>query len=447
MSDVPEVRYARSGDVHVAYQTFGTGPHLVAAPPFIQNLEMLWEDPTGGYPRFLRRLAEYRTVTILDKRGTGLSDRVPGMVGVEERMDDLRAVMDAVGAERATLTGVSEGGPLALLFAATYPERVESLVLVNTTARFVASPDHPYGPSPEVFDRFIVELVAKWGTEESIFIPFWTPSLQGDPTIRAWMARYERAGASPGAIREHMAWVREIDVRAALPALTCPILQLQRVDDGIVTLAQGRKLAEALPHVTYVELPGGDHPPWVGDVDGVLDEIEQFLTGERAHRPAAERVLATVLFTDIVGSTERAVAEGDERWRSLLDRHDAMVRRVLATSDGREVKTTGDGFLVVFDSPSRAVRAAAAIAEGATAIGLEVRCGVHTGEVERRGADIAGLGVHLGARIAALAEPSEVLVSTTVRDLVIGSGLRFEDRGRHTLKGVEGEWALLRLAT
>lgn len=445
MGEVPEVRYARSGDVHVAYQTFGRGPHLVSAPPFVQNLEMLWDDPTGGYPRFLRRLAEYRTVTIIDKRGTGLSDRVSGMVGVEERMDDLRAVMDAIGAETAALTGISEGGPLAMLFAATYPERVEALVLVNTAARFVAAPDHPYGPTPELFDQFVEELVARWGTPESIFIPFWTPSLRGDPELRTWMARYERAGASPGAIREHMAWVREIDVRAALPALRCPTLILQRVDDGIVTLAQGRVLAEALPDATFVELPGGDHPPWVGDIDGVLDEVERFLTGDQPQARPSERVLATVLFTDIVASTERAVAEGDERWRSLLDRHDALVRRILSVHDGREVKTMGDGFLAVFDSPSRAVRAATAITGGASGLGLDVRCGVHTGEVERRGDDVAGLGVHIGARIAALAGPAEVLVSGTVRDLVIGSELVFEDRGLHQLKGVAGEWPLLRV--
>ena len=437
---VPDIHYARSGDVHIAFQTFGSGPSLVGVPPFMQNLEALWDDPSGLYPRFLNRLAGFRTVTHFDKRGSGLSDRVPGLVGIEDRMDDFRAVMDAAGIERASIAGVSEGGPLAMLFAATYPERVETLALLGTAARFVAGDGYEHGPSPDAFAQFVDQLASHWATPESLLVPVFMPSLFEDTAFRRWSARYERLAASPGAVRDIMRFIAAIDVRDVLEAIRVPTLIIHREGDLVTPVAHGRYLAQHIAGARYVELPGFDHVPWVGDADAVLDELEEFLTGERPRGPETDRVLATVLFTDIAGSTERAAELGDRRWRELLDRHDTTARREVGANDGCVVKSTGDGILASFDSPSRAVRAAQALIAAARPLGVEIRAGVHTGEIERRGDDVAGLAVHVAARVMALAAPSELLASSTVRDLVLGGDFRFDDRGERALKGVDGRW-------
>ncbi len=445
MADIPQIRYAKSGEVHIAYQTWGAGPSLVGVPPFVQNIELLWDDPTGSYPHFLRRFGTFATVTHFDKRGTGLSDRVAGSNSIEDRIDDIRAVMDAAGVERGHVGGISEGGPMAMLFAATYPERVDKLILCGTAARFVAGPDYARGVPRELYEQFTSLVVEHWATPESLLVPYWLPSLVDDAGFRRWITTYERACASPGAVREFLRFIGDIDVRSVLGSIQAPTLIVHRRDDLVVSVEHGRYLAEHIPNATYVELAGIDHVPWVGDADAVLDACEEFLTGTPPARVDVDRVLATVLFTDIVGSTERATQLGDARWRALLDRHDAVVREQLARHGGREVKTTGDGFLATFDSPSRAVRAAAAIVAATRDAGVPVRAGLHTGEIERRGDDVAGLAVHVGARVAALAGESEILVSSTVRDLVLGAEFRFDDRGLHTLKGVDGDWRLLAL--
>ena len=443
MAGAPETRYARSGDVHIAYQTFGRGPALIGVPPFVQNIDAMWGDVSGLFPRFLNELADFCTVTHFDKRGTGLSDRTAGFVGIEERVDDLRAVMDAVGLERAIVGGISEGGPLAMLFAALYPARVEKLILIGTAARFVTGEDYPHGVAAELVDALADQLAELWATPDSLLIPMWMPSLIDDAAFRNWATTYERASASPGAVRDAMHYVGSIDVRSVLGSIQAPTLVLHRTEETLVSVEHGRYLAEHIPGARLVELAGVDHVPWVPDPREWVEEMRGFITGERRAHVDVDRVLATVLFTDIVGSTEQARTLGDQKWRALLDRHDAAVRRELGNYGGVEVKTTGDGFLATFDSPSRAVRAALAICEAAAATGVTVRAGLHTGEVERRGNDVAGIGVHVGARVAALAGPSEVLTSATVRDLVLGSEFTFEDRGRHTLKGLDGEFQIL----
>ncbi len=446
MADIPEIRYARSGEVHIAYQRFGAGIPMVAVPPFAQNIEMVWTDPTGSFQRFLRRFGTFCDVTHFDKRGTGLSDRVSGMVPLEDRMDDLRAVMDHAGIERAVISAVSEGGPLAMLFAATYPARVQALVLCSTAAKMVADESYPHGIDAAFYEANSELLIERWATPDSLVAPFWMPSLAGDEGFRHWMLSYERASASPGAVREIARYVRTIDVRTVLATISVPTLIIHRTGDLLLGPANGRYLAEHIAGSTYVELPGIDHVPWAGDGNAVLDAIEDFLTGGHTIRDEVDRSLATVLFTDIVGSTGLATSLGDQRWCELLDRHDAVVRGELERYRGREVKTTGDGFLATFDSPGRALRAATGIGEAARAMGIEVRAGVHTGEVELRGDDVGGVAVHIGARIAALAGPSEVLVSSTVRDLVAGSDFAFADRGDQELKGVPGSWRILALA-
>ena len=447
MAGTPETRYARSGDVHIAYQTFGHGSPLVGVPPFVQNIDALWGDVSGLYQRFLNELADFCTVTHFDKRGTGLSDRTAGFVGIEERVDDLRAVMDAVGLERAIIGGISEGGPLAMLFAAMYPARVDKLILIGTAARFVTGEDYPHGVGADLVDALADQLAELWATPDSLLVPMWMPSLADDAGFRNWITTYERASASPGAVRDAMHYITSIDVRSVLGSIQAPTLVLHRTDETLVPVEHGRYLAEHIPGAQLVELGGIDHVPWVPDPGDFVEEMRAFVTGERRAHVDVDRVLATVLFTDIVGSTEQARSLGDQKWRALLDRHDAVVRRELANYGGMEVKTTGDGFLATFDSPSRGVRAALAICDAASTAGVKVRAGLHTGEIERRGDDVAGIGVHVGARIAALAGPSEVLTSATVRDLVLGSEFTFEDRGRHSLKGLDGEFQILVAAT
>ena len=435
----PETRYAKSGDVHIAYQVFGEGPFdLVFVPGWISHLDMVWENPLSSW--FFRRLASFSRVICFDKRGTGMSDRDAIAPSLEVRMDDVRAVMDAAGSERAVLYGVSEGGPMSILFAATYPERVSALVLNATVARATEAPDYPEGAQMRASLDQCSEMVdTGWGEGRtlSVFAPSHAAS---EDARRAW-GRLERTVISPGAARAYLRILYDIDVRPVLPAVRVPTLVIHRTDDRTVPVALGRWLARNLPGARYVEQPGDDHIPWLGDASSLLDEVQEFLTGTRGEAEV-DRVLATVLFTDIVGSTERAAQVGDHRWREVLDRHDALVRQQVDRFRGRFVKSTGDGLLGTFDGPARAVRAACAARDGLRSLGIQMRAGLHTGEIELRDEDVGGIAVHIGARVAEAASPAEVLVSSTVKDLVAGSGLRFADRGTHNLHGVPGEWRL-----
>jgi class 3 adenylate cyclase len=440
--DVPATHYAQSGELSMAYQVFGEGEmDLVFIPGFISHADLAWQTPLarGVYGRF----RSFARVITFDKRGTGLSERTLGFGATEDRMDDIRAVMDSVGCERAALIGISEGGPLAILFAATYPERASALVAWGTFARLQRAPDYPLGLDPSFKDPFIDGQVARWGTGKAL--TFLISDLPTDPEGVAQVASYERSAATPKLVREILNANFEIDVRSALPAVTAPTLVVHRRGDHAVPVECGRYLADTIQGARMLELPGDWHlkGSWGGE-DDALDAIEEFLTGRRLE-PAVpvDRVLKTVLFTDIVDSTARAAAEGDKRWHELLDAHDATIRRELDRFRGDEVKATGDGFLAAFDGPGRAIGCARAITGRSRDLGLEVRAGLHTGECELRGDDLAGIAVHIGARVAALAGPGEVLVTSTVRDLVNGSGIDFVDRGRHALKGVPGEWQVL----
>jgi class 3 adenylate cyclase len=436
----PETRYAKSGDVHIAYQVAGDGPlHLVFVPGFVSHVEGSWQSPARA--KFFRRLASFSRLILFDKRGTGLSDRTSQVFTLEQRMDDVRAVMDAVGCERAALFGISEGGPMSILFAATYPERTSALVMYGAYAKRAWAEDYPSGWRDEEWTALFANIEDHWGTPRGLDLEIWAPSIAGDEHARAEMAAYLRAAASPGAVRAVMQMNREIDVRHVLPAVRVPTLVVHRTGDRNIRIEQARYMAERIPGARLVELPGNDHMAWIGDSDALLDEVEEFLTGVR-HGPEPDRVLATVLFTDIVGATQRAAEVGDRSWRELLEAHHSAVRRELARFRGREIDTTGDGFLAAFDGPARAVRCASAIVDAVKSLGLAVRAGLHTGECEVIGDKLSGIAVHIGARVAALAAPDEVLVSSTVRDLVAGSGLSFRSRGTHTLRGVPAAWQL-----
>jgi pimeloyl-ACP methyl ester carboxylesterase len=438
MSELPRTQYAKSGDVHIAYQVSGSGPiDLVFVPGFVSHVEYRWEHPLPA--RFFRRLASFSRVICFDKRGTGLSDHVAEMPTLEQRMDDVRAVMDAVGSERAALFGISEGGPMSVLFAATYPARTTALVLYGSYARRSWAPDHPFGWTEEQWGVALQSLERDWGGPWAI--EMWAPSMAQDEGYRSFQANYFRLAASPGAGVAIWRMNKDIDVRHVLPTLRIPALILHRTGDRVTRIEQARYLAERIAGAKLVEIPGNDHAPWVGDVETVLTEVEEFLTGARGDAEA-DRVLATVLFTDIVRSTERAAEVGDRRWRDLLEAYYSLARRQLTRFRGRELDTAGDGLFAAFDGPARAVRCAAAIRDGMRALNLDVRGGVHTGECELIGEKMGGIAVHIGARVAALAGPGEVLVTSTVKDLVAGSGIRFEDRGTPPLKGVPGDWHL-----
>ena len=441
----PETRYAKSGDVHIAYQVFGEGRlDLVFIAEFWNSIEAMWEQPQ--YRGSLERLGSFARVICLDQRGTGSSDPVSlsELPTLEVWADDVIAVMGAVGSQRAALLGVGGGGGVGMVFAATFPERVHALVLLNSTARYTQAPDYPWGTSPEFEARIEKELEFGWG--RGVLLETVGPSVAGDPDFRSWWSRYQRLGSTPGTVRRTRHMLQELDVRDVLGSIGVPTLILHRRDNRLVDVAHGRYLSEHMPAARYVELEGDDYLWFVGDSDAILDEVEMFLTGSRRAREA-DRVLATVLFTDVVGSTERAAALGDAAWRDLRVVHDAVVRAELARHRGREIDTAGDGFLASFDGPARAVRCACAIRDGLRRVGLEVRAGLHTGEVELVGDGVAGIAVHIGARISALAEPGQVLASSTVRDLVAGSGIEFEDRGVHELRGVPGEWRLFAVAS
>ena len=433
----PETRYAKSGDVNIAYQVVGDGPFdLVYVPGWVSNIDLLWEKPKPA--RFLERLASFSRLILFDKRGTGMSDRVSNdrLPTLEQRMDDVRAVLDAVGSESAALLGHSEGGSMSLLFAATYPERSRALVLAGAFAKRLRSDDYPWAPSLEERLETIAEVERDWGA--GLDISEMAP--HEDPALLEWYSTCLRRSASPGAAAALLRMNSQIDTRHVLPTIRVPTLVLARTGDRDVTVDEGRWLASQIPDARFVELPGDEHLLWAGNQDALLAEIEQFLTGTRS-APDYDRVLSTVLFTDIVGSTERARQLGDRGWHDVLDEHHARVRDVLEQYRGREVDTAGDGFFASFDGPARAIRAACAIREGVQALGIEIRAGLHTGECELMHDKIGGIAVHTGARVAAAAEPGEVLVSSTVKDLVAGSGIVFADRGEQELKGV-GSWRL-----
>ncbi|MDZ4825925.1 MAG: adenylate/guanylate cyclase domain-containing protein [Actinomycetota bacterium] len=438
-----DIRYARSGDVHIAYGVEGDGPiDVVFVPGFVSNVEYLFSDEgrTGG-KYLLRRLATFARVIAFDKRGTGLSDRSTGIAPLDVRMDDVRAVMDAAGSERAALVGMSEGGPMSILFAATFPERTQSLLLYGSFASFVVRADHPWMPTLEERAKTRALIDEFWGTGQ--VLATFMPAEQRTPEAIALLAAGERGSASPGAVDQLMEMNEQIDVRAVLPTIAVPTMVVHATGDETVPVECGRYLAEHIPGARFVPIDRNSHGTLEADAksEAWLDEYEEFVTGVRPARPV-DRVLSTVLFTDIVGSTERAVDVGDAEWKHLLDRHDHVVNHEITRFRGVHVKHTGDGVLARFDGPARAVSCGLAISGAVGNLGIGIRAGVHTGEIELRGDDIGGIGVHIASRVMALAEPNEVLVSRTVRDLVAGSGLSFADRGEHTLKGVPDRWAL-----
>lgn len=435
----PPVRYAANGDIHLAYRVHGDGPiDLVVVAGAFSNLDVLWE--IAEYRDYVERVATFARVITFDKRGMGLSDRVRAGT-LEERMDDVRAILDDIGSEDAVLFGASEGGPMSLLFAATYPERTRALILCGAEIKEEITEDWPWGESTrQEFEEAMQmdKLLERWG--KGLGLQYFIPSRKDDERLRELWGRLQVQSASPHDALAFMRMAFEIDVRHVVPTITTPTLVLHRVGDLVCHVENGRWLARHLPNVKYVELPGENHLAFI-DGEDILEEIREFLTGVR--EPAEpDRVLATVLFTDIVGSTERARELGDRRWRELLDRHHDLVRNELTQFRGREVDTAGDGFFATFDGPARAIRCARSIVDDVHGIGLDVRAGLHTGEVELAGDAVRGIAVHTGARVAAQAGAGEVLVSQTVKDLVAGSGIEFVDRGARELKGIPGEWRL-----
>jgi class 3 adenylate cyclase/alpha-beta hydrolase superfamily lysophospholipase len=435
----PETRYAQSGDVSIAYHVAGRGPlDLLIVPGFISHLEQAWEDP--GYSRFLQRLASFSRLILFDKRGTGLSDRVTGTPTLEQRMDDVRAVMDAAGSERAALFGISEGGPMSILFSATYPERTSALILYGSIARGAWAPDYPWGTRlGEKWEDWLEGWRKGWGGPYSV--ETWAPSVAHDAQFRQWWARYLRLGASPSAVISIFRMNAALDVRDILPTLHVPTLVLHRSGDRAIDVEEGRYLAKHIPGAKFVELSGEDHLWWVGDSESIVDEIQEFLTGERlAAEP--DRVLATLLFTDIVSSTEVAAGMGDRRWRDLLHRHNVVMRTEISRFRGHVIKAIGDGFLATFDGPARAIHCAFAVREQMRQMDIQIRAGLHTGEVELMDGDVGGIAVHIAARVLEKANADEVWASRTVKDLVVGSRFKFKEQGNYSLKGIAGEWPL-----
>jgi class 3 adenylate cyclase len=437
-------RYARNGEARIAYQVIGDGPFdLITVPGFVSNVEYLWEIP--GVAAVIERFASYARLIMWDKRGTGLSDPLLRLPPLEERMDDMLAVLDAAGSEQAALFGVSEGGPLSILFTATHPQRVSALVTYGAAPRMAWAPDYTWGIPPELYNDAAKEAVRDgWG--DGVLLELFAPSCADDERIREVWGTFQRLGASPSMGVATLLAMLEIDVRDILPSVRVPTLLIHRAGDRAIPAKGSRFMSERIPNAKYVELEGEDHLWFVGDVDAIFDEVEEFLTGVRRN-VVKDRMLATVLFTDIVDSTRKVTELGDHRWRELLTEHDALVRRELERFRGHELKTIGDGFLATFDGPARAVTCAGAIRDRAHTLGITVRAGVHTGECEMIGDDIAGVAVNIAARISALAAPDEVLVSRTVTDLVYGSGIEFKDRGLVELKGVPDSWHLFAVTT
>jgi pimeloyl-ACP methyl ester carboxylesterase len=417
-----ETKYARNGDVSIAYQVIGDGPFtLVGVPPIVSNVEAAWDFPEMA--SYIEKIARFCKLIHFDKRGQGLSDRDVGLPTLEVRIDDMLAVFDAEGIERAAIGGVSEGGTTSLLFAATYPERVSALALYGTFCKLTRCDGYEIGPTPELFEQIKETWVEHWGTPDTMTLPVFLPSKAGDADFAAKLARYERQSSTPGGLRAQLHWVAETDLRGVLSSIRCPTLVVHRRNDIATEVAHGRYLAQHIPGAKYVELEGWDHLPYWGDQDSVIDELEEFLTGSRR-------------------AIEPAASLGDRAWRDVLDRHDEVARSQIERHRGKLVKSTGDGLLATFDGPARGVQCASAMARSMRPLGIEIRAGLHTGEVEVRGEDVGGIGVHIGARVAAKAGANEVLVSRTVKDLVAGSGLSFDDRGLHELKGVPDEWQL-----
>ena len=437
----PETQYAKKGDAHIAYQVIGDGQlDLLLVSTWVSHVEARWDFP--GFAYFLRRLSSFSRLISFDKSGIGLSDPIPSRSPppLEDWMDDVRAVMDAVGTERTAIISANDGALMAALFAATHPERTSALVLVNGTARLAAAPDYEIGVPPDVQERLFSVVEETWGRGD--LMAAINPSLADDPEqAQAW-GRFFRHAASPTTAAAVIRMLFELDVRDVLPTISVPTLVVNRADSQIITVDQGRYVADHIDGARFVAVPGADYGLAIGDVDVIIDEVEEFLTGAR-HAYATDRVLATVLFTDIVDSTGQAIALGDARWRELLEAHDQVARTEVARFGGEIPEFAGDGMLATFEGPARAVRCAFALRDRVHALGLHIRAGLHAGEVERRGAQVAGIGVHIAARILALAGPDDVLVSRTVRDLVAGSGLTFVDRGTHALKGVPDQWQVL----
>jgi pimeloyl-ACP methyl ester carboxylesterase len=441
MSRMPEISYARSGDLSIAYTVRGSGPlDLLYVPGFVSHLGLLFGNDLTL--RFWDRLASFTRLIAFDKRGQGLSD-TGGAYTIENIAADAIAVLDAAGSERAAILGVSEGGPAATMLAATYPERLSHMVQFGSYARLSRAPDYPEGFSDERLERIETIMRDRWGDPGTLEL--WGPSAGADPVQREWWSQLMRWGAGPGSARTLMEMYRELDVRPLLPLIRIPALVLWREGDRILPPRFSRTVADGIPGCKGKELVGEDHIPWFGDAEAVLDEIEEFLTGRPASAPV-RRVLSTVLFTDLVDSTRRAAELGDRAWREVLDDCGRRWRRELDLHGGRLVKTTGDGLLATFDGPAQAVRAAVALGESTRSLGLETRAGIHTGECELTGEDIAGLAVHIAARAESAGRPGEVTTTGTVKDLVIGSGLEFAERGVHELKGVPGEWPLFAVA-
>ncbi|MDP3938075.1 MAG: alpha/beta fold hydrolase [Deltaproteobacteria bacterium] len=434
----PKTKYAKSEGASIAYQVLGDGPFdLLLIPGFVSHVEAVWDFPGGR--RFLNRLGSFSRLIQYDKRGTGLSDPVSEVPSTEQRVTDVQAVLDAAGSEKPAIMGVSEGGPLAIHFAAHHPERTRSLVLYGTAPRFAYAPDYEGGAPPEVFETMLHSIEEHWG--EGVLLDVFAPSLAGDPAALELWGQFQRVAASPSMARKVTEALFKIDVRDLLPRIQAPTLVLHRADEIAVPVQSARYMAERIPGAKLVELPGADHMPFAGDVDALVGEIEEFLTGER-HGDEAERVMATILFTDIVDSTLKARELGDHGWGELLERYHAVVRKELARFNGREMDTAGDGFFAAFDRPAKAIECARAVRQAVEKLGLRVRAGLHAGECEIVGKKLGGMAVHIAARVMSLAGPGEILVSETVKSLLLGSNLPFDDRGVHALKGIPAEWRL-----
>lgn len=434
------VRYAKNGEVHLAYRILGEGPIDVAfVPIWTSNLDMYdaWEPVARSLDAFTR----FARLIVYDRRGTGLSDRTHGIATLEEGMDDLLSVLDDAGSERAALVGFNESGSLCALTAATHPDRIPGLVLYGSFAATVRQDDYPWAPTPEERDQQIAFMIDHWGSEDFAFIL--NPASQTDPSFREWAAKWQRNSITRDALPAAYDVLARTDVRQVLPLIRVPTLVLHRKDDPLVIIDNGRYLAEKIPGAKYVELDGHHHIPFLGDWETIVDEVEEFLTGGRSQREP-DRVLATILFTDIVGSTEKASELGDRAWKDLLDQHDAIVRSELNRANGKLIKNIGDGALATFDGPARAIRCACRIRDRISQLGLQTRAGLHTGEVEIRGDDVGGIAVHICARVAERADSGELLVSGAVPSLVAGSGIDFEETGETELRGVPGRWQLYR---
>lgn len=445
MTERPETKYARAGDVHVAYQVFGSGPpDIVFSNGFVSHLELNWDIP--AYVAFMERMVSFCRMIVYDRRGCGMSDPVDGTPDTDERIDDISAVIDATRSRRPFVFGSSEAGALALLYGATYPDRVSGMILFSTYPRLLRAADYPAGMPREVAERGLEAMAETWtdpGTRRDFLV---NPSLSDDPVNIAGIARMRRAAMTPAMVRAHGIWTRHMDIRSVLGTVQVPTLIMHRRDESWIRIDNSRYMAERIPGARFVELEGCDHWPWIGDTEAVVAEVQEFVTGER---PAlvSDRVLATVLFTDLVGHTEKMAEVGDERWRQIIDRHDAIARAEVERHRGRLVATAGDEIVATFEGPARGIRCAQAITRAVQPLGVKIRAGLHTGEITLRGDDISGIAVNTASRVMSVAGPDEVLVSRTVADLVAGSGLEFADRGSHALKGLPGEWQLFEVVS